>query len=108
MKSELPNKNSEKLAPGCVVVSFGNICSQSASLPAYGDAVWGMRPQQHCGAKLIQFALSASGPPHLESKVSLDIAVCSLLGSQRHRHVTYHVCLAFIADDAARSPGLRP
>lgn len=74
-----------------MVVSFGNIRPQSASLSASGDAVCGMRPQQHCGAKLMQSALSASGSSHPESKVSVDIAVCSLSGSQRHRHVTYHV-----------------
>lgn len=80
MKSELPNKNKEKLAPGCVVLSFGNIRPQSASLSAGGDAVCGVRPQQHCGAKLMQSALSASGPSHPESKVSLDIAwvACSV------------------------------
>lgn len=63
--------------------------------------------QQHCGAKLMQSALSTSGPSHPESKVSPDIAVCSLFGftETQARDIA---CLAFIADDAARSPGLHP
>lgn len=101
----LPRYEERENGTRCLVVSLSNICPEPP-LSASGDAAWDVTPAALWGeAGTDCLVCFRTLPP--QSKVALDSATCSLLGSQRHRRVQCHVW-PLLLDSAASIPELRP